>query len=112
MRGRGNPVSGIGSPERVDSSMGTSVGVGAMVAEGVASPKTCVPLFNTSNMCVNATGLPCASCVVSVTLCRPAESGVVGEYRQIPSFPTVVWPTIGLVMPIISVTFLFGMPVP
>ena len=53
MRGRGNPVSGIGSPASVAVGVGSStiiVGCGVRAADGVASPNTCVPLFNISNV--------------------------------------------------------------
>ncbi len=66
------PLVGTGSPDNVDVGAGVSVivsiMVGASVAEGVASPNTCVPLLKISNICVMATGFPFSSTVDMVTL--------------------------------------------
>lgn len=70
----------VGVADSVPTGMNAVVGVGvrvasgARVADGVASPSTCVPLFRTVNSFVIATGLPDASTVDRVAVCFPIFS--------------------------------------
>lgn len=82
--GRVVPLVGTGLPSSCGVGVaegdadGVAVGVGARVADGVASPKTCVPLLSIVKVLVNAMGFPRSSTVVAVTLCLPVPRGLVG----------------------------------
>ncbi len=75
--GTGSPSScGVGVADGEADAV--AVGVGERVADGVASPNTCVPLLRMVKVLVMAMGLPRLSTEVAVTLCRPAPSDLVG----------------------------------
>ena len=109
--GRDPPGSGIGSASIV---VGVAVDVASrvIVAEGVASPKTCEPDFRMVNAVVRATGLPVLSVVVIVTLCFPLARALFGVKDHNPFPPTVVFPVVGFEIPMVTVTVFPETPVP
>lgn len=79
--GTGSPSScgvGVAEGEASPVAVGVGVNVGVKLADGVASPSTCVPLLRIVNVLVSAIVFPRLSTDVAVTLCFPAPSDLVG----------------------------------
>src|SRR3990170_1585980 len=71
--------------------MGTEVGVGVKVADGVAASATCVPKANTIKVWVIVLNTPDASLVIIVMVWLPGERGLDGLKFQLPFLSAKTW---------------------